>query len=759
VAVKIPLVMTDGEIEQLQAGDSISGAVSSIPTGNTVWVDEVNGDDGTGTSGRQDLPFLTVSASLAVAGSGDTVIVRPGVYFESGLTIPSGVSLIGQGSWEVTTIGDYAAAADCITLSDEAMIRGVRVRVPTSSSFAGLTYNGVGGTLTAAAYDLQFQGDASTGAGIGMKKTGLGKIIAAELRFDYGGVGIGMLTTAGTIAAEGIHFPPTAGSFATGVRAEGTTGRLQLADFNVGNGNIVDAIEVDGDATVLVFGVNITNATNMVHVESDGVTVGLFGGKMVHGAGGFDFLLDPGLTGVNSLFQVTTSHSSDYSFPPAALQSDFEIAHFQEGSDIERPQFTVFGPEVSFGFPEKGASLNAGRGRSYVKGMRVFTTDGTAAPGSDGANFVEETGAAQSISGSTFGFQGTTAGHSIAFTTTRVDQAGTPLPYWGIAMFQTVGSTGGSYVFEVRIAANTWRVVGFQAVSIETDFRYGEDVFLRAATTGEDIRFGVFGGNGTADPVLPDGTAWPVTTHSGIQGRWARVRITSNLTTGPTFERMKISPSHCEFNQEGERVAHGLALWRTTISAGGNIFGESGGVVTSNIPVGSGGLPTGWNQIAPNARLNNNGDAIYFQFALQDGICTAYPITMKVVYSLQGSQPVTAAPQGILSFLPTQVSGARVADPAGGLVPVPRTLANTELLTAKAGQSDTQNLTAGAALPATLDNRAHEQEFGPFSISSYYEDDLCFVRFEMDNDGAPNQDVTVWALIISGVAFSEGAPI
>ena len=213
------------------------------------------------------------------------------------------------------------------------------------------------------------------------------------------------------------------------------------------------------------------------------------------------------------------------------------------------------------------------------------------------------------------------------------------------------------------------------------------------------------------------------------------------------------------FNPDGERVGYGLAMWRKTISAGGNIFGESGGVVNASIAVGTGGLPTGWNQIAPNAKLNQPGDAIYFQFALQDGLCTAYPVNMEVIYSVEGTQPVTTAPVGVMSFLPTQVTGVKVADPAGGTAPTLRTLANTSTLTANAAQSDTQNLDGGATLPATLDNFAHEQEFGPFDITGFYEDDLCFVRFELDNDGAPNQDLTVWALIISAVAFSEGAPI
>jgi len=752
---------TDGQVATYSTATgewepSTVGA-AAIATGNELWVDAVNGNDGTAVAGRFDLPWMTVGAALTAATSGDSVIVRPGAYVESGLTVPTGVSLIGEGSWQTTTIGDFAAVGTVLTLSDDSMIRGLRLRVPSTGGVAACVYSGVGGTLTASIYDVQLVGDGGAGSGTGISKSGAGKIIGAEIRFDAGGIGIGLVASSGAIALEGIHVPPAAGTFSTVARVEGT-GRLQLADFNVGNANVVDVCEVAG-GTLLVYGANFFNALNMVHIEADGVFVGLYGGKMDHGTGGFDFLVDPALTGAGTVVQATTAHEADYSFPPAALATDFELSFFQESSEIETAAFRIFGPEAVFGFPEQGTFFQTGRGRSYVKGIAVLTTDNTAGPGSDGANFVDVTADAQTLTGSTFTFQGTpatSAGATIAFTTQRVDVGSVALPFWGIQLLQSVAGVGGEYVIEVRTAANTWVEVGVQAVAVDTDFRYGADLFLRASST-EDLRFGVFGA--ASDPLLPNGTAWPATTMNAITGRWARVRVTSAVTTLPTFQRLAITPSHCEFNAEGERVAHGLALWRLTVSAGGNIFGESGGVVNASIPIGSGGLPTGWNQIAPNAKLNQNGDAIYFQFAIQDGICTAYPVSISVVYSLEGSQPVTAAPQGIVSVLPVQVASAKVADPAGGLTPIRRTIANTELLTAKAAQTDTQNLIGGATLPDTLDNRAMEATFGPFGVSGYYEDDLVFVRFELDNDGTPNQDVTVWALIISAVAFSEGAPI
>ena len=38
-----------------------------INTGDCVWVDAINGNDGTGIAGRRDLPFQTIAAGLAAA--------------------------------------------------------------------------------------------------------------------------------------------------------------------------------------------------------------------------------------------------------------------------------------------------------------------------------------------------------------------------------------------------------------------------------------------------------------------------------------------------------------------------------------------------------------------------------------------------------------------------------------------------------------------------------------------------------------------
>lgn len=90
---------------------------AAIPTGNTLWVDRVYGDDPTALPNRQDLPYDTVMGALAAASSGDLIHVRAGtsseviddsdapaivhLYFEPGATAES-ISVANSGGWTIT---------------------------------------------------------------------------------------------------------------------------------------------------------------------------------------------------------------------------------------------------------------------------------------------------------------------------------------------------------------------------------------------------------------------------------------------------------------------------------------------------------------------------------------------------------------------------------------------------------------------------------------------------------------------------------
>jgi len=726
-----------GQVE-LAAGSTLGGiSIGALAWTGVNWVDAA-GDDGTALPDRADLPYLTISAALATASSGYAVIVRPGAYPESGLTVPAGVSLIAEGGFRVTTVGFTAAVADIITLSDGSYLQGFAILVPATVSLAGVTHAAGTGTV----YDLDFQGDGVAGLGDGITKTGAGKIVGGNIRCSLGGMTNLLRVSAAVLALDDVHVPQSAGTIANVVLTEGA-GRFQGQGVNVGNTNVGDCIHVAGTSTCIVYSPNWFNVPVGGHISDDGVTVTIVGGRV--DATVASLLIDPALTGAGTSLTVSgVTIQPLFSFPAAAVTAmELNASFLQEQTDTRDSEFRVVGSSLVTGFPELGSPFVAGEGSPYTSGQICLTTNGTAGPASDGAGFVDVSVAAGSRSGSTFSFQAVTAGHSILWCTNRVDSGSAPLKHWGAELNQTVAAVlgGGSFIFEVQTAASTWVEIDFMAVSVERQFRYANDVFLRASSE-ETIRAGI-----------DDDTTWAATTISGTLGRWMRVRIASTVTTAPVFERMRLIPSHVTTNVRGQIEARGLAQWRSLLYAIGGTYQEvtGGGTKDISVLVGLGAAPLGWSAKLKKGLLDGAGDAVSFQFLLPDGICTAFPLEFALVYSLDGGSPVTAAADVTFSTLVLGVGGVLIADSAGGITPVARAATAAEAFTSKAGTAITVATDTGA-----VTDRPLSMSFGPYDISDHYEGDALMCYLELDTQGLPVQDLLVWTLAVSGVRFTTG---
>lgn len=89
--------------------DTLTGSpVVNVLTGNTLWVDAINGNDSTGARGVQNRPFLTPLAAKNAASSGDVIIVRPGLYaIDPDSTLAkNGVNWLGEAGAILSKSGD-----------------------------------------------------------------------------------------------------------------------------------------------------------------------------------------------------------------------------------------------------------------------------------------------------------------------------------------------------------------------------------------------------------------------------------------------------------------------------------------------------------------------------------------------------------------------------------------------------------------------------------------------------------------------------
>lgn len=410
---------------------------------------------------------------------------------------------------------------------------------------------------------------------------------------------------------------------------------------------------------------------------------------------------------------------------------------FQDSTEDEEA-IKIFG-DLFVGRAEHGTLLCTGQGEPTTRGLLVLTSDGTATSTTEGGNITDETAAASSFSGSTFGFQGTTANHTVMMACTLEATAGVHLQHPGVFIAQNAAAvevTPKSFVFEYWNGA-AWAEITTMSIEADNSYRYGNEVFIRSGSR-EHIRYN--------NDILAD---WALKTINGEEQYWSRIRIDTTVTTAPTFHQFRLHPNYGEFAQDGYGRFYGSARFRETLLAAGNVYSETGSVVSFTLPIGGGGIPTGWTHQGNNQQMDSTGDAIYFQFILPKGIDTSNPLNVSMYYIPEQAGASTDA-SVIISALPIEAQGVLEADPSGGSVPVARTLANTKAVTDDQGQATT------ISTPIVDNTKIQQISSDPIDISDFYEGDMVFIRIEYDSHGSALKDLFILSVELDGASWALG---
>ena len=746
--------------------------------GNVLFVDSIHGNDTTAEPDRQENPYLTIGAALAAAPTtGSTVLVRPGNYPEEGLVVNGNVSLIGEGGWQVTTIGPSPASAttDIIELKQNAYIEGVSVNVP-QGSFNGIFASNAAGTNSA--YNVTFYGNGTTGStGVGMFKSGGGKLIGTGIRVEGGGMQDCLKVDSGVLALEGIHVPQSSGSIENVllVTTSGGTlaGRAQMLSFNSGNNNVTNVVKTTGGSTgviptALIFTPNIFNATNAYVGDGEFETFNALGGRFENVT--YAVKLDLAGTAQEATYRINANHQPLYLYnKEAAALAEFSLNFTQESTDTFNSSYNIFGAEqMSVGFAERGTSVSVGRGAPYTTGMVVYTTDNTASSSSDGGNITDVTDEAKSKTGSTFTFQGAGTNHTILIGVQRQDLNGDPLKFYGLETFvSSQASSGGTYVFESWNGSQWVEVMGMCS-SVDKGFSYGTDYFIRP-NNDEFVRVGL--DEFIESPIADFGVSavtWSNKTINNVDAYWLRIRIDTAVTTLPNFERFKILDSVYSFSKNGVPAAYGLAQFRKTINLNGNIWSQSGGGMS--LTDYSRTLGTGTNAYThyfDKSLIDTVGESVSIQFPLPIGTCTAFPLTMKLVMEVPngGGTIDSNTIEIITSALPQAVVGTLIADSSGGVTPIKRTIAQTKTLDSLNPYENIvdvlpEGYTPGVTTWVDLRDKIFEIDLGQINVQTIYEGDTVFLQTGINalNTTGTGQ-VVVYALIIEGVSHQDGKGI
>ena len=644
------------------------------------------------------------------------ILVYPGLYVEDPFVVPQHTSISGAGDQGTPIIVANNQNATLCTLSDYSSLNRLTFRGPTNKESVVVS----GGNFA----ELDFITLIGSQTGLAVQGSGSQVFVIDCKAFSITGTAFDCSDKSIFNSSETF-----ASGCGVGFHVRDDSSNMWLSNCGIENCTIglYGGDGTNPDCDLYTYNVSITDCTTGIRAE--GTAVQITGG-LIHCRG----------TATLDLEQVTAG--AQVYISGARLRR--ELISVQDWSDLqlhydsedEAGKGVSFSQDVHVGEPELGHVSTFGEGTHYVRGMVVVTTDATAGPGADGGAFADVSDLARSSSGSTFSFQGTAAGHAIYFGSSLVAD-GSVLKHWDLILKQTTAAvevTAKSFIWEIWNGVS-WTEIGVMAIQPDSVFRYANEVFLRAPTT-EEILYGI-----------DNLTTWVTKTIDGNDLYWMRVRITANLTTAPVFEQALLGSSHAQNNIDGFAIYEGNSRYLANLVQSSNTWGESGGIVDGAIDVGSGAAPTGWAHDYVNSEFNGDGDAIYFQLPIPRGVDTSLPLQIRMGYILDSTG--TGNTTLICSVLPLEKQGVLEADPAGGIAPIPRTLANTETITGKVAQTDTQ------LAPNTDATRLQSVEFGPYDITDYYTGDELYIRIESDAIGGAQLVVSTVELVASRFALGD----
>lgn len=459
------------------------------------------------TVAKQGGQYTSIGAALAVASSGDCILVSPGTYTEDPFTIPANVTLKGN----KTTLVANDPNSVFVTFSAYSALHDMGIDGVSNESACKIS--GAGPTGIAFIENCYF-----SNCLVAVHANGLGNQFILEETKMYNTV-------------------------ATAVLADGS-GRVDCSNILGYATTMCDA----NNGTIWVHNSGCLASTNAIYARAGGkIFLHNFTGESCT-----NFIVVDGATTVVEGIAVYSRSTVTYDI----LQTNSALVNIssafmdQEKFSLNAPQYiqVFFGNETSndesficskqlvVGIAEYGRNARFGSGDTTTRGMLVYTYNQAT------ATYTDVTAAAKSPSGSTFTFPGTAVDNAIYVTTTLSDGDFKQIKGMRV-LIDTAAVLGATGV----IVSEYWNGAAwatFNTMSVDKTLgRYPhskKEIFLR--TGEENINFSY---KMEADWTKND----PPTL--GTNRFWFRFRISSAVTTAPVFQQFVTYFDQSKLNGDG----------------------------------------------------------------------------------------------------------------------------------------------------------------------------------------------------------------
>ncbi len=500
---------------------------------NEIHVDGNVGSDSTG-DGKISNPYATIKFALASILDNDSthryvIKIAPNVYNEvNPLTLKSFVTLKGSGDVQIipTDVNSVMFTGADTTTLENFTISGV-------TNNTAINYVNSGRALIRDVLVLNsLNGVVVNNAGLNLS------IFTLNFSMPVGSADSMLTCLAGFVTLRSSTVG--GGSVITDViKANGANAFINVNGFTSLGANSTNVFYADNGGSIFFSTISISDSANGLRADNGSVLKGA--GFVIANSTLFDIIQDD----VASVIDII---SGEINFNKVSI-SDWSNVLLEVISRETGEQLSVTTSEKHVGIPEQGYETALGEGDSTSRGNLVYTFDG--------ADYTNETVAAQSISGSTFTFPTTV--NSGMYLSWDLLQNAEFKKFYGLKI-KIDGATSigaGAFVWEYW-NGSIWTPVN--SMITDSSVPYGSYADDWDTLIGDfQIRFNSQM-SGLVPPFNEDGV-WtkndpPAT---GTDRFWVRLRITSAITTSPIIQHVKLHTNRAEINADGWTEFFGTA--------------------------------------------------------------------------------------------------------------------------------------------------------------------------------------------------------
>jgi len=536
------------------------------------------------------IKYNSIGAALSAAVSNDVVMVGPGTYVETNLTVPRNVRLLGKtGASNDVLIYAISSTNETLLLNHQSTVSSMTILGPNDSNPI-IRFTSTDQSGSCVINNCKVLGGGGGGPGIQHSVPGYMSVLQTSFADGIPGtISHGIYKSgSGTLFCRDIIGAGSADNLME-FQGSGVVDILRVLTLGDGYANYGVGFNLNSSGSLLLtdcyLDKGLTSAI-LLNSGSDGGFFQFYGGELTGTTN--DFLIDSNATGTGTRLYINNvgARLEKFNNSSTTWLGNVELAGFYADQGINDNNTIGILGQLSVGIPGAGAESIFGEGDSTTLGMVVLDS------GSNGWTDLTSELSNRTGNGSTL-FSDSGSGAIVYIGNTS------PRKFPGFKVDTIDAYVGPKGVWEYW-NGSSWDSFNIMTTDSSLPYsQYGNMAYV-SASDSEHLRFGT-------DTFID---SWATSSVSGSNGYWVRHRLDQDISGSVDLRRIKLHTNRSEFNPDGHLEHFGTAepfkdlIWHNELAV--DLAGSSPSNI--NVPISSNITLVGTdNSFTGNARDGRGG--------------------------------------------------------------------------------------------------------------------------------------------------------